>query len=74
MRTPALTATLKGAVKRSGFSGVTFARAIGIPYPTLNYRYKNPDTWKFYEWGAVLRHLHFYDDELKDIRKEIEKL
>ena len=74
MKTPALTATLKGAVKRSGFSGVTFARAIGIPYPTLNYRYKNPDTWKFYEWAAVLRHIDFNEIELEEIRKEITKL
>ena len=69
-----LTATLKGAIKRSGYDGKSFAKIIGMKYPTLNYRYAHPQTWKFYEWAAVLRHLHFYDDELKDIRKEIEKL
>ena len=68
-----ITAILKGAIKRSGYNGKSFSKVIGMKYPTLIYRYKHPSTWKFYEWGAVLRHLHFYDDELKEIRKEIQK-
>ena len=74
MTTPALTATLKGAISRNGYSGVTLARRIGLPYQTLNYRYRNPETWKFCEWAAMLRNVDFTADELEMIRKEIIKL
>lgn len=69
-----LTSTLKGAIARAGYSGIGFAELIGIPYATLNYRYKNPATWRFCEWGAVERHLTFNENERETIRKELKKL
>ena len=73
MKTPRITAIIKGAIARAGTSGKTLARDTGIPYQTLRYRFKNPSTWRFYEWGAVLRHIEFTDYELSEIRKEVRK-
>ena len=69
-----LTATLKGAISRAGYSGTAFAKLTGIPYPTLVYRYKHPATWRFCEWGAVERHLTFNESERETIRKELKRL
>ena len=74
MKTPPLTATIRGAIKRNGYTGMEFSNMIGLPYATLNYRYKHPATWRFCEWGAVLRHLTFNESEEKTIRKEMAKL
>ena len=74
MKTTALTATLKGAIKRNGYNSMEFSDMIGLPYATLNYRYKHPATWRFCEWGAVLRHLTLNESEEKTIRNEIRKL
>lgn len=49
------------------------SKTIRIPYQTLRYRYKNPTSWKFYEWGAVLNVVPFMDEELLKIRKELMK-
>ncbi len=73
MKTPKLTNIIKTASARAELSSKALARETGIPYQTLRYRYKNPSTWRFYEWGAVLRHVEFTDDELSDIRKEVKK-
>lgn len=73
MKTPKLTSIIKQAAARSDLSSKALARETGIPYQTLRYRYKNPSTWRFYEWGAVLRHVDFTESELSDIRKEVKK-
>lgn len=74
MKTPTLTATLKGAVGRAGLNGKALANLTGIPYQTLRYRYKYPSTWRFCEWGAVERHIEFNDSEREILRKEMKKL
>ena len=74
MKTPALTATLKGAVERAGLNGKALANLTGIPYQTLRYRYKYPSTWRFCEWGAVMRHVTLNESEQEILRKEVEKL
>lgn len=74
MKSSTLTDTLKEATKRNGYSGVTLARRIGLPYQTLMYRYRNPETWKFCEWAAILRNIDFTNDELSIIGKEVKKL
>jgi hypothetical protein len=71
---PPLTATIKGAAERAGLSGLKLSAATGIPYQTLQYRYRNPGTWKFCEWAAVLRHIELNESEEKEIRKEMMKL
>jgi hypothetical protein len=63
MKTPTLTATLKGAVERAGLNGKALANLTGIPYQTLRYRYKYPSTWRFCEWGAVMRHVTLNESE-----------
>lgn len=73
MKAPRITAIIKGAIARAGTSGKALARDTGIPYQTLRYRFKNPSTWRFYEWGAVLRHIEFTEEELAEIRKEVKK-
>ena len=73
MKTPRITAIIKGAIARAGTSAKALARDTGIPYQTLRYRFKNPSTWRFYEWGAILRHIEFTDEELSEIRKEVRK-
>ena len=74
MKTPALTATLKGAVERAGLNGKALANLTGIPYQTLRYRYKYPSTWRFCEWGAVMRHVTLNESEQEILKKEVEKL
>lgn len=74
MKTPTLTATLKGAVERAGLNGKALADLTGIPYQTLRYRYKYPSTWRFCEWGAVMRHVTLNESEQEILRKEVEKL
>lgn len=69
-----ITKTLKGAIARAGYSGLSFAKLTGIPYQTLLYRYKHPATWRFCEWGSVERHLTLNDSEREIIRKELKKL
>lgn len=74
MKTPKLTAAIKGAMGRQGISSTSLAKITGIPYQTLRYRFKNPASWRFCEWGAVLRHIDLNDSEEKDIKKELIKL
>lgn len=71
MRTPKLTSIIKGAAARAALSSQALARETGIPYQTLRYRYRNPSTWRFCEWGAVLRHVEFTEAEITEIWKEV---
>ena len=73
MKTPKITSIIKGAAARADLSSSALARETGIPYQTLAYRYRNPSTWRFSEWGAVLRHVEFTAEELNEIRKEVQK-
>lgn len=73
MKSKTITNIIKGAVKRAELNSKALARKTGIPYQTLRYRYKNPTSWKFYEWGAVLNVVPFMDEELLEIRKELMK-
>ena len=72
MKTPKLTSIIKGAAARCDMTAAEVSRVTGIPYQTLNYRYRNPSTWRFYEWGAVLRHVEFTPEEFNEIRKEVQ--
>jgi len=71
MKSKTITNIIKGAVKRAELTSKALARETGIPYQTLRYRYKNPTSWKFYEWGAVLNVVPFMEEELLEIRKEL---
>lgn len=73
MKSKTITNIIKGVVKRAELTSKALARETGIPYQTLRYRYKNPTSWKFYEWGAVLRRVKFFPKELETIRKEVAK-
>jgi hypothetical protein len=73
MKTPIITQIIKGAVARCEMSAREVSRVTGIPYQTLQYRYNYPSTWRFCEWGAVLRHVEFTEEELNKIRKEVQK-
>ena len=68
-----ITDIIRGAIKRNGLTGIKLAEIIGMPYQTLLYRFRNPGTWKFYEWGSVLRHIRFLPDELQAIQEAIQK-
>ena len=72
MKAPLITRIIKTAATRCEMSAVDVAKQTGIPYQTLMYRYRNPSTWRFYEWGAVLRHVEFTEEELQIIRKEVQ--
>ena len=72
MKISKLTSIIKGATARNNMTAAEVSRVTGIPYQTLVYRYRNPSTWRFYEWGAVLRHVEFTEEELQIIRKEVQ--
>lgn len=73
MKSKTITNIIKGAAARAELTSKALARETGIPYQTLRYRYKNPTSWKFYEWGAVLNVVPFMEEELLEIRKELMK-
>ena len=73
MKTPKITTILKGAAGRAEISSKKLSQEMGIPYQTLRYRFKNPSTWRFYEWGNLLNHLPLTEEELTEIRKEVMK-
>ena len=73
MKTPKITSILKGAAARAELTSKALAREIGMPYQTLQQRWRNPGSWKFYEWGAVLNVVPFMEEELLEIRKELMK-
>lgn len=47
------------------------SRLTGIPYQTLRYRFKHPQTWKAYELGQVLNYGEFEDSDYIGIMGEI---
>lgn len=49
------------------------SRLTGIPYQTLRYRYKHPQTWKAYELGQVLNYGEFNDSDYIGIMQEIKR-
>lgn len=67
-----ITNIIRGALARNDMTAKDLAQQTGIPYQTLMYRYRNPSSWRFYEWGAVLRHVEFTEEELQIIRKEVQ--
>ena len=69
-----ITSTIKGAAVRDGYNGVSLSKAIGMPYQTLNYRYRHPETWKLYEIASLFRHVEFTESDMDIIRKEVRKL
>lgn len=73
MKSKTITNIIKGAAARAELTSKALAKKTGIPYQTLRYRYKNPTSWKFYEWGAVLNVVPFMEEELLEIRKELMK-
>lgn len=73
MKSKTITNIIKGAAERAELTSKALAKKTGIPYQTLRYRYKNPTSWKFYEWGAVLNVVPFMEEELLEIRKELMK-
>ena len=74
MKTPKLTSIIKGAASRHDISSKYLAKVTGIPYQTLRYRFKYPQSWRFCEWAAVLRHMDFNETEISEIGKEMKRL
>ena len=71
---PRITRIIKGAMARSGLNAKELAQEIGIPYSTLmQERFKKPGSWRFYEFGAVKRHISITPEELKEIDKLMEE-
>ena len=69
-----ITGIIKGAAARCGLSGLSLSKVIGMPYQTLNYRYRHPETWKLYEIASLTRHVDFTESDIETIRKEVKKL
>ena len=62
---PQITRIIQGAIERNGYSAREIADMIGLPYSTLiQQRFRDPGTWRFFEWGGLLRHIQFYPEEL----------
>jgi len=71
MSFPKATNILRGAVRREGYTDTRFSRATGIPMATLQYRYRNPGTWRVYEIGTILRLVDFNESELKGMKEAL---
>ena len=69
-----ITATIKGAMRRNGFTALRLEKLTGINYNTIQYRWKNHGSWKLIEWSALQRHLDLLPDEMELIRREVKKL
>ena len=69
-----ITNIIRGAVRREGLTDKGFAEEIGMPYQTLQKRYRDPGNWRLYEWSSVLQSIPFTDDELNLLRKEVTNL
>lgn len=61
---PAITKIIQGAIGRMGMTMKDVSQAMGLPYNTMLYRFNDPGTWRFYEFGALMRHVDFEDNEL----------
>lgn len=70
-RFPKITNYIKGAVKREFSNEKEFSKAVGIPYQTLQDRWRKPGSWKLYEIAAVLRNVSFMQEEIQSITKEL---
>lgn len=70
---PELTNIIRGAIKRMDMTDREFSKKAGIKYPTLQDRWRDPGSWRMYEWGSILRNLTFGDDELKELNNLIRK-
>ena len=70
---PKITNCIRGAVRKNGYSDKEFSELIGMPYQTLQIRWRDPGSWRFYEWGAVKRRISFTADDLKEISEAIER-
>lgn len=75
MKIPRITAIIKGAMARNGYTAKDLARETGISYATLmQQRFRDPGGWRFYEFGALKRHLSFMPEELEEITASLEDL
>ena len=63
-KAPTITNIIKGAIYRTGMTAKEAARAMGLPYQTMLYRFNNPGTWRFCEFGSLMRHVNFEENEL----------
>lgn len=71
MSFPKATNILRGAVKREGYTDTRFSKVTGIPMATLQYRYRNPGTWRVCEIGTILRLVDFNESELKGMKEAL---
>ena len=72
MKNPGITDIIKGAMSREGYNMKTLSEATGIKYDTLRlYRFPDPGSWRFYEWGALKRKIAFTPEELRMIEEQI---
>ena len=69
-----ITTTIKGAMERNKITGRLLSRRTGIRYGTIQYRWRNPGTWKLCEMSALLKNIEFLPDEIEILRKEVRKL
>lgn len=69
---PEITKIIKGAMARNGYNISNLSEVTGIPYQTIRLqRFRDPGSWRFYEWGALKKHISFTPEELKMIEEKI---
>lgn len=69
---PEITNIIKGAMVRSGLNTKSLSAATGIPYQTLRLtRFRDPGSWRFYEWRSLKRHINFTPEEIRMIEENI---
>lgn len=73
MKIPHITSIIKGAVARENLNSKTLSKMTGIPYATLQKRYRDPSAWRLYEIGAVMQAVNFKDSEILELGKEVMK-
>jgi hypothetical protein len=74
MSYPQMTKCIRGAIRRNGLTDTTFAKEMGMSYNTLQLRWRDPGSWRLFEWGTMKRHISFLPDEEKLLEKEIASL
>lgn len=57
--------------KDDAFTDTRFSKVTGIPMATLQYRYRNPGTWRVCEIGTILRLVDFNESELKGMKEAL---
>lgn len=66
---PQITNIILGAMARNGYTAKELSEVTGLPYATLmTQRFNDPGSWRFYEFGAVQRHIQFLPDEIEMIK------